>query len=146
MSKKQQSTAISSCEAEYMAASFAACEAVWLSRLFKEDLLYDDVHIVTASAKLSEKEFKGMRPLVVFEDNTGAIALSKNPVTHKRSKHIEIRYHFVREKVRSGEIVLRKIDTRHNIADLWTKAVKPSQYIYLRNKVLWPHEEPVNTK
>lgn len=126
-----------------MAASEAAREAVWLQRLYKEDLKHEDLHLITAGA-LSEREFHGDRPMVLFEDNMGAIYLSRNPVAHKSSKHIEIRYHFVRERVLDGTLKLAKIDTKHNIADILTKPTKRSTFVYLRDKILWPHEDPAH--
>jgi hypothetical protein len=86
-SKKQRSVALSSTEAEYVALSFATQEAIWL-KAFKFEL-----------GEHSEKD-----AIVVLEDNQGAIALAKNPEFHKRTKHIDIRYHFVRENVETGNI------------------------------------------
>ena len=60
-------------------------------------------------------------PTPIFEDNQGAIALAYNPVFHKRSKHIDVRYHFVRERVASGEVELLYVATEHQLADLLTK-------------------------
>ena len=77
-SQKQKIVALSSCEAEYVAAAAAACQGVWLSRL-----LGDMLGIKEMSVKL-------------LMDNKSAIALSKNPVHHDRSKHIDTRFHFIR--------------------------------------------------
>ena len=89
-SSTQASLALSSCEAEYYAAAESAKESVWLTRLLK-DLGVHDVSLVT-KGDLSEKEYQGSKPMTVFEDNAGCIGLSKNPVSHKSSKHTEIRY------------------------------------------------------
>ena len=78
-SKKQQTVALSSCESEYMALCAATQEAIYLSQL------YNDLNIVE----------KSIEPVVVNVDNQGTIALAKNPVHHNRSKHIDIKYHFI---------------------------------------------------
>ena len=79
-SKKQNSVALSTVEAEYMALSVATQEAIWLRQL-------------------EELGMKDAGPTLIYEDNQGAISMAKNPVFHKRTKHIQIRYHFVREAV-----------------------------------------------
>ena len=75
-------------------------------------------------------------------DSTGAICLSKNPVRHGSSKHIELRYHWIRDQVRNGTLKLSKIDTKLNTADIFTKATRKSTFIFLRGKMLFPREEP----
>ena len=60
---------------------------------------------------------------MLWDDNQGAIAMSKNPIQHKRTKHIDIRYHFVREAVARGDIRLSYVQTQDQIADLLTKSV-----------------------
>ena len=102
-SKKQATVALSSCEAEYMALSLAIQEAIYLSMLIK-DLLLLDVH-----------------PVKLYVDNQGAISLAKNPVNHARSKHIDIRYNFVRDHVTKKKIEIEYVSTEHNVADLMTK-------------------------
>ena len=134
-SKKQASTALSSCESEYMAASEAAKEAIWLTRLYKEDLKIEDVSLETRG-DLTEKEYLGAKPLTMFEDNVGCISLSKNPVMHKSSKHIEIRYHFVRERVQDGSLKLVYIPSSENVADILTKSTRKHTFIYLRDKIM----------
>ena len=92
-------------EAEYMAACAAAQEALWLRKLL--DDLDEDV----------------TNPVSLKEDNQAGIASSKNPDDHKRSKHIDIRYHFVREKIAAGELTLDYILTEGQLADIFTKAL-----------------------
>ena len=77
-SQKQKIVALSSCEAEYVAATTATCQGIWLARLIRE---------------LMNKEMISMTLMV---DNKSAIALSKNPVFHNRSKHIETKFHYIR--------------------------------------------------
>jgi hypothetical protein len=85
-SKRQRTVAKSSTEAEYIALSLAAQEAIWLQRL-----LYD-------------VGFKIRKPITIFEDNQGTIELAKNAKYHNRTKHIDICHHFIRERVQSKEI------------------------------------------
>ena len=92
------------------------------------DLGYQDVSIETHS-KLTQKEYEGEKPLTIFEDNTGCIELSKNPVHHKRSKHIETKYHYVRDEVLKGTIKLVKTHTDDNIADIYTRPNRFTQII-----------------
>ena len=80
-SSKQSSVALSTVEAEYMALSVATQEAIWLRQLQEE------LGVTKASPKL------------INEENQGAISMAKNPVFHKRTKHVQICYHFVREAV-----------------------------------------------
>ena len=80
-SRKQSSVALSTWEAEYMALSVATQEVIWLCRL------------------LEEMQSEQQEPTIVWEDNQGAISTAKNPVFHNRTKHIQIRYHFVHEAV-----------------------------------------------
>ncbi len=104
-SKKQHSTALSSTEAEYMAASNATKEAIWL-RTF-----------------LSELGFKMDAPLPLLIDNQSAIALAKNSAFHDRTKHIAVRYHFIREKYEAGEIDVSYVPTGDQVADVLTKGL-----------------------
>jgi hypothetical protein len=117
-SKLQQSVALSSAESEYMAASVATQEALYLRRL------------------LGDLGVEQRGPTVIWEDNQGCVALAKNPVHHQRTKHIDIRYHFVRECVASNEIDLVWIPTQDQQADLLTKALGAQRNVYLRDKLL----------
>ncbi|XP_074343064.1 secreted RxLR effector protein 161-like [Apium graveolens] len=93
VSQKQRCIALSSCEEEFMAATAVACQAVWLRKL------------------LSQVTSEEVGPVVIFIDNISAIDLAKNPVFHGRSKHIDIRYHFICECVEKGEIIVQHIRT-----------------------------------
>jgi len=108
ISKKQSTVALSTAEAEYISGSLAVQEAIWLNRL------------LTELGEMSKVPILNL-------DNQGALALAKNPVHHSRTKHIEIRYHFIREKVLKNEIELRYCATQNMIADILTKPLaKPS--------------------
>jgi hypothetical protein len=102
-SKKQLTVALSSTEAEYRGAAVATCEAIWLKRLLKD---------------LHEEVFD---PTMIYCDNLSSIQLAKNPVFHAWTKHIEVHYHFVRERVLSGEVELQHVLTDRQIADIFTK-------------------------
>ena len=114
LSKKQPMVSLSTSEAEYVALSVATQEAVWLRRLF------DDLQ-----ANLKE-------PTVVLEDNQGTIAMVKNRVSHFRTKHIDIRYHYVREAVQEGVISLHYCPTEKMIANLLTKPLPRGRFETLR--------------
>ncbi|KAH7472327.1 Retrovirus-related Pol polyprotein from transposon TNT 1-94 [Phytophthora ramorum] len=104
-SKRQPTVATSSTEAEYMALYNATQEAVWLRQL----LLDVGCECVGATT--------------IFQDNQGCIALAKNPAYHSRTKHIDLKYHFLREKVEDKVIVLEYKPTDEMIADGFTKAL-----------------------
>jgi hypothetical protein len=108
-SKIQKTVALSSCEAEYMALKEAIKEFVWLSNLF------DEIN----SLKTSNSK-------VLLTDNQSAIDLSKNPEYHARSKHIDIQYHYVREVVQNGQVTLKYVPTKENVADVFTKPLSPA--------------------
>ena len=92
-------------EAEYIAASKAAKEAIWLKN-FSSDL-----EVVPNMDK----------PITLYCDNSGAVANSREPRSHKRGKHIERKYHLIREIVNRGDVIVIKIPTLDNLADLFTK-------------------------
>ncbi len=93
-SKKQPIVALSSTEAEYRGAAMAACEVVWLRKLLGDLGLHVD------------------RQVVIYCDNLSSIQLARNPMFHARTKHIEVHYHFIREKVLAGEIDLTYVNTK----------------------------------
>jgi hypothetical protein len=114
-SRRQPTVALSTTEAEYMATTEAAKEAIWLKQLFT-DLGF----FIGGSISL-------------LNDNTGCIALSADPVHHERTKHIGFRHHFIREKVKDKTICLQHMPTDRNIADLLTKALTRASFSSLRN-------------
>jgi hypothetical protein len=112
-SKKQATVAVSSTEAEYMAMSSAAREAIWLRSL------------------LGALGFAQDGPTVIHGDNQGCISLARHPTSHQRTKHIAIHYHFTRERMVSGEIVLEWVGTREMLADIFTKGLPSVQHYAL---------------
>ncbi|KAK9669245.1 hypothetical protein RND81_13G119000 [Saponaria officinalis] len=116
-SKKQATVALSSAEAEYVAATSAACEAIWLRRILS-DLQQDPTDSTT-----------------ILFDNMSAIAMTKNQVFHSSSKHIEIRHHFIRELVESQEIKIQFCKTGEQLTDIFTKALPPEKFIEFRQQL-----------
>uniref|UniRef100_A0ACD5W6V2 Uncharacterized protein n=1 Tax=Avena sativa TaxID=4498 RepID=A0ACD5W6V2_AVESA len=116
-SQKQKIVAISSCEAEYVAAAAATCQGVWLSRL------------------LGEMQGQRAEKFRLLVDNMSAIALAKNPVHHDRSKHIDVKFHFIREAMEAGEVEIIHVGTQEQLADLLTKALGRVRFIELRQKL-----------
>jgi len=108
-SGRQPVVALSTAEAEYIGATSAAQEALWLKSLV-ESLGY----------------VQGI--IRINEDNEAAIALSKNPQDHKRTKHIQVRYHFIRDLVAKDVVSLEYISTKHQLADICTKALNGSAH------------------
>lgn len=116
-SKRQATVALSSCEAEYIAETEAAKEAIWLRRL------------------LRNFNFVGPSTVKIMGDNRGALALAKNPEFHSRTKHIEIKYHFVREKVAEGLVELEWVGTADNLADGMTKPLPTAAFQAFRKGI-----------
>jgi hypothetical protein len=102
-SYKQKTISLSSCESKFMADTAAAQQALWLRNL------------------ISEIMKKKPTAVTFFVDNNSTIALMKNPVFHGRSKHIDIKYHFIRECVERGQISVKRVCTNEQKADALTK-------------------------
>ena len=102
---KQSSITNSTMEAEYIAAFEATKESVWLKKF------YTDLEVVLNMKK----------PLVLYCDNSEVVANSKEPRSHKRGKHIERKYHLIREIIHRGDVAVMKIASEHNLADPFTK-------------------------
>ena len=105
-SRKQCTVALSTTEAEYIAASVTVQEIIWAKRLISE-LLRSDREILTK----------------LFVDNQSAIKLIKNPQFHRRTKHIDVRHHFIREKYKEKCFELNYIESKRQQADIFTKAL-----------------------
>ena len=116
-SQKQSVVAISSCESEYVAAATATCQGIWLARL------------------LAEFSSSDAEPFALKVDNQSAIALAKNPVFHDRSKHIELKYHFIREAVETKKLELEFVPTEFQLADMLTKPLGRVRLAELRSRI-----------
>ena len=108
-SKKQSSVSLSTSEAEYIALSLAIQEGKWVHRLLCE--------ILAAAMDESKPELK------IKEDNQSCIKMTKNPVNHGREKHIDIKYHHIRDEVKSGDVKLEYCETATMLADIMTKGL-----------------------
>ena len=118
LSKKQSIVALSTAEAEYIAISTALQELLWINQY------------------LTEIEQKDTEVAVMKSDNQAAIQLATNDTYHSRSKHIDIRHHFIREIVRRGEVELRYVGTREQEADLNTKGLDANTFKRLRDRIV----------
>jgi hypothetical protein len=113
MSKRQAVVALSTTEAEYMAATHASKEAIWLQRLCSGIGLVQQAVILDC-------------------DSQSAIFLAKNPSYHSKTKHIDVQYHFVRDMVEEKKVLLEKVDTLKNVADSLTKSVSTEKFSWCR--------------
>jgi len=116
-SVKQQVVALSSCEAEYIADSTASTQALWLARLLGD---------------LLSRGTEAVEPRV---DNKSALALAKNPIFHERSKHIRVKYHFIRGCLDEGSIKASYINTKDQLADLLTKPLGRVKFLELCSRI-----------
>ncbi|KAJ9566817.1 LOW QUALITY PROTEIN: hypothetical protein OSB04_002783 [Centaurea solstitialis] len=108
-SKKQNSVSTSIAEAEYVAAGICCAQVLWLRNQLQD---YD--------IQLSK--------IPIYCDNTSAIAIANNPVLHSKTKHIEVRYHFIRDHVMNGDIELHFVPTKYQLADLFTKPLDVTRF------------------
>ena len=115
-SKKQNSVALSTAEVEYVAAASCCSQVLWL----KYQLQDYGMSLGTVPIRC---------------DNTSAINISKNPVHHSRTKHIDIRHHFLRDNVEHGNISLEHCRTKEQIVDVFTKALDRRPYEHLRMRL-----------
>ncbi|KAJ9554025.1 hypothetical protein OSB04_018070 [Centaurea solstitialis] len=116
--KKQPTVSRSSCESEYRAMANTTAEIVWLTHLLRE------LHALPPA-----------RPTFLC-DNKSALFLTQNPVSHKRAKHIDLDYHFVRELVASGKLHTRFDPTKLQVADIFTKSLPRHQFEFFRELLL----------
>jgi hypothetical protein len=109
-SMKQPTVALSSTEAEYRGAAMATCEVAWPRKLLGDLGLHVD------------------RQVVIYCDNLSSIQLVRNPMFHARTKHIEVHYHFIREKVLAGEIDLIYVNTEDQVVDIFTEVLEAEKH------------------
>ncbi|PON33119.1 hypothetical protein PanWU01x14_355340, partial [Parasponia andersonii] len=110
VSKLQTVVALSTTEAEYMAATQACKEAIWIQRLLEE---------------LGYKQEK----IPLFCDSQSGLHIARNPAFHSRTKHISIQYYFVREVVEDGSVDMKKIHTKENLTDALTKSINTDKFL-----------------
>ncbi|XP_071687848.1 secreted RxLR effector protein 161-like [Rutidosis leptorrhynchoides] len=115
--KKQPTVSRSSCESEYRALANTASEIIWITYLLRE------LHVLPSG-----------RPTLLC-DNRSVLFLSQNPISHKRAKHIDIDYHFVRELVLSGRLYTKYVSTHLQLADIFTKSLTCPLFAGFRSKL-----------
>eukprot|EP00253_Pinus_taeda_P006365 PITA_06365 len=117
LSKKQSLISLSTAEAKYVTAAASCTQVLWMKQT------------------LQDIQVKFNEPIPIFCDNTNAISISKNPVMHSKTKHIPLKYHFVREQVAKKNIKLEYVSTKEQIADIFTKPLPCEAFEYLRQKL-----------
>ena len=115
-SKKPNSVALSTAEAEYIAAGLGCAQVLWMKQTLSDfGLTYSHVPIKC--------------------DNTSTISISKNPMQHSRTKHIEIRHHFLRDHAQKEDITLDFVRTEDQLADIFTKPLNENQFVNIRRQL-----------
>ena len=117
--KKQGTVSRSSTKAEYRALASTTAELYWIRMILHDFGLFLP------------------HPPVLWCDNVSALAIATNPVFHARTKHIEVDYHFVREKVLKRDVMLKFISTHDQLADLFTKSLPSPRFNWLTSKLMW---------
>nr|GFB29003.1 copia protein [Tanacetum cinerariifolium] len=115
-SKKEDCTALSTKKAEYVSLSACCCQVLWMR------------------TQLTDYGFH-FNKIPIYCDSKSAIAISCNPVQHSRTKHIVVRYHFIKEHVEKGTIELYFVKTDYQLADLFTKALPADRFNYLVHRL-----------
>jgi hypothetical protein len=115
-SKKQNSVALSTAEAEYVAAGACCAQVLWMKHtLLDYNLCFDHVKILC--------------------DNTSTIHMTKNANQHSRTKHIDIRYHFLRDHHEKGDIEIDYVSTEFQLADIFTKPLDFNRFSFIRGEL-----------
>ncbi|GJV19412.1 retrovirus-related pol polyprotein from transposon TNT 1-94 [Tanacetum coccineum] len=116
-SKKQDCTAMSTAEAEYVSLSACSAQVIWMrTQLLDYGYKYNQTPM--------------------YYDSKSAIAISCNPVQHSKTKHIDIRYHFIKEHVEKGTVEIYFVGTEYQLADLFTKALPKERFEYLVHRIV----------
>ena len=116
MSKKQNSMSLFTAEAEYIAVGSCCSQLLWMKKVFTDYGISQDA-------------------MVVYCDNSSVIDISKNPVQHSKTKHIEIMYHFIRDLIERKIVCLEYIPTERQNADIFTKPLDRSKFETLRQVI-----------
>ena len=115
-SKKQHNVALSTIEVEYIAIGSCCAQVLWMKQQMEDfGITMDHIPIKC--------------------DNTSAISLTKNPIQHSRTKHIEIRHHFIRDHVQKGDVVIKFVDTLHQFANIITKPLDKDSFFTSRGEL-----------
>jgi hypothetical protein len=121
--KKQPTVSRSSTESEYRALAFASAELCWIRTLLK------DLGIFISDTP------------ILWCDNVLALAIASNPVFHARTKHIEVDFHFVRERVLRKDLLVKFVSTVDQLADIFTKSLPTNRFLDLRHNLIVPVPE-----
>ena len=119
LSKRQGLVAVSTAEAEYVALFHAAQEGVWLQKL------------------LSDITHQQQQGLTIYADNQAAISIANSNTSNSRTKHIDIKYHFIREAIERGDIKTLHVPSKQMLADILTKPAPREHFVTLRNTILY---------
>ena len=114
ISKKQPVVALSTTEAEYISLTSAAQEAIWMKEFYKD---------------LGEEQ----KTITIYEDNRSAISLTENPVQHQRTKHIDIKFHYIREAIKNQHVNVQYCHTDQMTADVLTKGLPKGKFEKFRD-------------
>ena len=115
-SRKQSTVALSTAEAEYVALGSCCSQILWIKQQLQDFGIEDSCTEIIC-------------------DNTSAINLTKNPILHSRAKHIEIRHHFIRDHVQNKEVLIQFIDSKNQLADIFTKPLEKSLFESIRSRL-----------
>jgi len=110
--------ALSTAEAEYIAVGSCCAQTLWMKQQLSDFGL-------------------NLSKIPLLCDNTSAINLTKNPVQHSRTKHIEIRHHFIRDHVTNGDCEIQFVSTENQLANLFTKPLSKERFNFLRNELVY---------
>ena len=115
-SKKQHSVALSITEVKYIVVGNCCAQVLWMKQQMEDfGIIMDHIPIKCG--------------------NTSAISLTKNPIQHFRTKHIEIRHHFIRDHMQKGDVVIKFVDTLHQLADIFTKPLDKDRFCTIRGEL-----------
>lgn len=117
-SRRQRTIAQSSAESEYYAITEVVNELKWIDSL------------------LNELKIEVNKPITIYCDNQSAIAISENDVLHNRSKHIDIKHHYIRNEIKNEFIQMKYVQSNEQKADIMTKSLSKQQFTYLRDKMM----------
>jgi hypothetical protein len=115
-SKKQNSVALSTAEVEYIATGSCYAQILWIKAIFNDFGIKFNI-------------------VSLLYDNESAIKLTNNPVQHARTKHIDVRHHFIRDHQQKGDISIKSVGTEDQLADIFTKPLDEKRFYQLRNEL-----------
>ncbi|XP_071724667.1 secreted RxLR effector protein 161-like [Rutidosis leptorrhynchoides] len=115
-SRKQSTVSLSTTEAEYVALGSCCSQILWIKQQLRDFEIEDSCTEINC-------------------DNTSAINLTKNPILHSRAKHIEIRHHFIRDHVQNGDVSIQFVDSKNQLADIFTKPLEKNQFESIRSRL-----------